>query len=362
MNASLPALRVKATVRVPSPSVAGLRPHLRRGRLVALRPQCLARLLSGLPCVVWCQERPTFGCQRQGHLRQRLCQTMARTRMAMTTAMCSEGKGRSANVTLKRCLMLIGEADCQRRDWHTVNKQYRLGGYNFVVAALSAGTSDVAHLPGAVQASSCRSLAAFGRVVGDGAASADTSFRLGKAGAEPRQHRAALLQRGLLGGGVLGMVSSRFFDGRALEVSTRQQAHCRCTTPHLQDPVSSGLRSARTLFLAPRAISQRICFCLSEDTDLGEVFVKTWETKKCMLDEFSAAYIAKYKVTGFDDPEGKIVLQQVAQSMRMDTAAMFVHQSCTTVPPLTRSRDDFLRARDWGCDCLRICSRCLHAV
>ena len=38
--------RVKATVRVPSPSVDGLRPRLRRGRLVALRPQCLARQLS----------------------------------------------------------------------------------------------------------------------------------------------------------------------------------------------------------------------------------------------------------------------------------------------------------------------------
>ena len=39
-----------------------------------------------------------------------------------------------------------------------------------------------------------------------------------------------------------------------------------------------------------------------------------------MLDDFSAAYIAKYKVAGFDDPEAKIVLQQVAQSMRMDIA------------------------------------------
>ena len=52
--------RLKATVRVHSPSVDGLRPRLRRGRLVALRPQCRARSLSGLLCVVWCQARPTF--------------------------------------------------------------------------------------------------------------------------------------------------------------------------------------------------------------------------------------------------------------------------------------------------------------
>ena len=48
--------------------------------------------------------------------------------------------------------------------------------------------------------------------------------------------------------------------------------------------------------------------------------MKTWQTKKCMLDDFSAAYIAKYKVAGFDDPEAKIVLQQVAQSMTVGIA------------------------------------------
>ena len=36
--------------------------------------------------------------------------------------------------------------------------------------------------------------------------------------------------------------------------------------------------------------------------------------------DLSAAYIAKYKVAGLDDPEAKIVLQQVAQSLRMDVA------------------------------------------
>ena len=44
--------------------------------------------------------------------------------------------------------------------------------------------------------------------------------------------------------------------------------------------------------------------------------MKTWQTKKCMLDDFSAACIAKYKVADFDDPEAKIVLRQVAQSVR----------------------------------------------
>ena len=39
-----------------------------------------------------------------------------------------------------------------------------------------------------------------------------------------------------------------------------------------------------------------------------------------MLDDFSAAYITKYKAAGFDDREAKIVLQQVAQSMGMDIA------------------------------------------
>ena len=58
----------------------------------------------------------------------------------------------------------------------------------------------------------------------------------------------------------------------------------------------------------------------TDDTDLGEVFLKIWETEKCMLDDFSAAYIAKYKVAGFDDPEAKIVLQEVAQSMGKDIA------------------------------------------
>ena len=77
--------RVKATVRVPSPSVDGLRPRLRRGRLVALRPQCLVPQLSGFPCVVWFQARPTLSCQRQGHLRQRRCQIVQSSSAAPAT-------------------------------------------------------------------------------------------------------------------------------------------------------------------------------------------------------------------------------------------------------------------------------------
>ena len=36
------------------------KPRVRRGRFGALHSQCLARQLSGLLCVVWCQARPTF--------------------------------------------------------------------------------------------------------------------------------------------------------------------------------------------------------------------------------------------------------------------------------------------------------------
>ena len=60
VNAFLSAVAPRQPSVFPRHSVDGLRPRLRRGRLVALRPQCLARQLSGLPCVVWCQARPTF--------------------------------------------------------------------------------------------------------------------------------------------------------------------------------------------------------------------------------------------------------------------------------------------------------------
>ena len=44
------------------------------------------------------------------------------------------------------------------------------------------------------------------------------------------------------------------------------------------------------------------------------------EYAKSALDDFSAAHIAKYKVAFFDDPEVKIVLRKVAQTMKMNIA------------------------------------------
>ena len=192
-------------------------------------------------------------------------------------------------------------------DWH---KQYRLGGYNFVV---------VAPLAELLMLRTClepfRHLLAAHLLLSGGGYIVPS----GKGWRRTSTIQSVHCCKGLLGGGVLGHGAFEIFRWEALEVSTRPQAQCRCTTPHLQDPVSNGLRSARTLVLAPRAISTKL-FLLLEDTDFGKVFVKTWQTKKCMLDGFSAAYIAKYKVAGFDDPEAKVVLQQVAQSMRMDIA------------------------------------------
>ena len=108
--------RVKATV--PRHRWTGCGPRLRQSRLVALRPQCLARQLSGLPCVVWCQARPTIRASVRaicGSGAARLSSaskvaTMATTRMAMTTAMAARTRS-LCKVTLKQYLTPIGAAD-----------------------------------------------------------------------------------------------------------------------------------------------------------------------------------------------------------------------------------------------------------
>ena len=198
-----------------------------------------------------------------------------------------------------------------KTDWHTMNKQYRLGGYNFVVAVPSA------HLLGAFQASSCHSLAAFGRVVGEEAAS-----RGDIAPSQKGWRRASTIQRaaeGCLEVEFLGMVSSKIFDGRHWKCPP---AHKRTVdVQHLIFKILSrmGCAAQEHLFLSHEQFPSKLLLIL-EDTDLGEVIVRTWETKKCMLDDLSAACIGKYKVAGFNDPEAKIMLQQVAQSMRMDIA------------------------------------------
>ena len=60
VNAFLSALESRQPSVFPRHRWTGCDLGLRRGRFVALRPQCFVRQLSGLACVVWCQARPTF--------------------------------------------------------------------------------------------------------------------------------------------------------------------------------------------------------------------------------------------------------------------------------------------------------------
>ena len=149
-------------------------------------------------------------------------------------------------------------------------------------------TSVVAHILAALEASSCRSVAAFGRVVGEEVAWRRSSWTW----------------------------CVRDFRWEALEVATRPQAHCRCT-PNLRGLLPKGCAAQEHLFLLHEQCPVNWLFFL-KDTDLGEVFVE--KRNKCMFNDFSAACMAKYKVAGFDEPEAKIVCQQVAQSWNMDIA------------------------------------------
>ena len=145
------------------------------------------------------------------------------------------------------------------------------------------------------------------------------SFRMGKADAEPPQYRACIAAKGCLETEFLGMVSLKIFDGRHWKCPP---SHKRTVdVQHLIFKILSrmGCAAQEHLFLPHEQFPMKLLLIL-EDTDLGEAFVRTWETKKCMLDVLSAACIGKYKVAGFDDPEAKIVLQQVVQSIRMDIA------------------------------------------
>ena len=136
-----------------------------------------------------------------------------------------------------------------------MNKQYRLEGCNFVVAAPFGRTSDC-------------SLAAFARVVAQKAASRGHIVPSGKGWRRTSTVQSAHCCKGLLGGGVLAQGVFEIFRWEALEVSTRPQAHCQCTTPRIQDLVSHGLRCARTLVLAPRATSNEHVFCFSRTPTL----------------------------------------------------------------------------------------------
>ena len=129
-----------------------------------------------------------------------------------------DGDGSEDEVALQGDAEAVPDADWSSRptetDWHTMNKQYRPGGYNFVVAA------PVAEL---LMLRTCLEpfkhvLAAHLLLSGESwekeQQAADISFRLGKAAAEPRQHRACIAAKGCLEAELLGMVSSRFFDGK----------------------------------------------------------------------------------------------------------------------------------------------------
>ena len=114
--------RVKATVHVPSPSVDGLRKTSRATRSAWCSPftmSCSTAIWPSLCRVV--SSTPDLSCQRQGHLPQRryqivqLCSAskvavMARTRMAMTTAMAARTMS-LCKVTLKQHVMPIGAGD-----------------------------------------------------------------------------------------------------------------------------------------------------------------------------------------------------------------------------------------------------------
>ena len=226
-----------------------MQPRLRRGRLAALRQQCLARQLSRLPCpALQSQQGGCNGEDEDGD---------------------DDGDGSEDEVALQGDTEAVPGA----RDGLAHHEQaVSTGCVQFRCRGTSGRTSDVAHLLGAFQVSSCRSLAAFGRVVGEGAASLGYFVPERLAQTLDNTERA-LLQR----------------------VAWRRSSWAWCLRPTKM-------------------------FLLLEDTDLGEVFVKTWQTKKCMFDDISAAYTAKYKVAGFVHREAKVVLQQVAQSMRMDIA------------------------------------------
>ena len=194
-------------------------------------------------------------------------------------------------------------------------KQYRLGGYNFVVAAPLAELLMLRlawSLSGIFLPLTC----CFGA-------------SRGKRSSKPRIYRSvwerlvqnldktvrALLHRVAWKRSSWGWCLRDFFDGKHWKYLP---AHER--TVGVFKILSRMCCAAQEHLFLPHEQFPTKLILLLEDTDLGDLFVKTWKTKKCTLDVFSAAYIAKYKVAGFDDPEAKIVLQQVAQSMRVDIA------------------------------------------
>ena len=100
------------------------------------------------------------------------------------------------------------------------------------------------------------------------------------------------------------MVSSRFLDVKHWKYLP---SHKRTVdAQHLIFKIVSrmGCAAQEHLFLLHEQFPTKL-FLLLEDTDHAEVFVKTWQTKEHMLDDFIAAYIAKYKVAKLQRPRGE---------------------------------------------------------
>ena len=173
-------------------------------------------------------------------------------------------------MTLKQYLMPIGAADLTETDWRTMNKQYRLCGYNFVVAAPLAELLMLRTCLELFRHLLAAHLLLSGESWEKEQQAADISFRLGKAGAEPRQYRACIAAKGCLeaefeifrweGNGSIYPPTSALSmyntssSRSCLDWAAQRKNTCSCPTSN----------------------SQRTCFLLLEDTDLGEVFVKTW--------------------------------------------------------------------------------------
>ena len=142
-----------------------------------------------------------------------------------------------------------------------MNKQYRLAGYNFVVAAPLAELLILRICLEPFRHLLVAHLLHSGKSWEKEQQAADILFCLGKAGTEPRQYRACIAAKGCLDAEFMGMVFLDIFSmGGIGSTCPPTSALSIWILSLLQDPVSNGLRSARTLVFAPRAISNEIVF------------------------------------------------------------------------------------------------------
>ena len=132
-------------------------------------------------------------------------------------------------------------------------------------------TSDVAHLLGAFQAPSCRSLAAFGRVVGDGAASRGYIVPSGTGRRRTSTIQSVHCCKGLLGGGVNGHgVFDHFSVGSIGSNYPLTSALSMYNTSSSRSCLEWVAQRQEHLFSPHEQFPTKL-FLLLEDTDLGEV-------------------------------------------------------------------------------------------